>query len=106
MQAFLLDDDVMGRASAVISPSSMRLVVTLAAGVAKSVAVPAGARRVMFNATGPLWVQYDEIPALPTDDILDGTAPELNPAARRIVGVTSLGLVAPAACQASLTFFR
>ncbi|SNS52583.1 MULTISPECIES: NAD/NADP transhydrogenase alpha subunit-like protein [unclassified Azospirillum] len=104
MQPFIIEADAMGRPSAVCAPPAFRMAVRLAAGVAKTVAVPAGARVALFSATGPFWVQYGAAAALPDADLLNGTAPELAPAARNVRGIGSLGLIAQADCTVSIGF--
>lgn len=106
MRSFRTYADAMGMASDVLEPSDTRHVIVLAAGVAKSVAVPAGAGTVLFAATGPFWVRYGGAAALPAADDLSGQAPELSPAARRVEGVATLGLVAPADAIVSLAWYR
>lgn len=98
-------EDSMGRPTPTAALSDSRHVVALAAGQAKAVPVPQGARRVFVNATADVWVQYGAAATLPTGDVLDGTAPELNPATRIVAGIASLGLVAPADCMVSLVFY-
>lgn len=105
MQGFRTYKDDMGERTAIAQPSNCRYAVALAAGVGETVTVPAEAASVVFNATGPFWVQYDAPATLPTGSILDGNAPELAPQARRVKAGSILGLVAPAACLVSLSFF-
>ncbi|HYD63887.1 NAD/NADP transhydrogenase alpha subunit-like protein [Azospirillum sp.] len=105
MRVFRTFEDAMGAPTDIATPSDTRYAVVLAAGVPKSVAVPAGATSVIFNATAPFWVQYGAAAAVPAADNLGGGAPELSPAARRLAGVASLGLVASEACVVSLSFF-
>ncbi|HYH18755.1 MAG TPA: NAD/NADP transhydrogenase alpha subunit-like protein [Azospirillum sp.] len=105
MRTFQTFDDAMGAPTDILSPSDTRYTVMLAAGVPKGIPVPAGAASVVFSATGPFWVQYGAAAALPAADDLSGSAPELSPAARRINGIASLGLVAPEACAVALSFF-
>ncbi|HEY0833590.1 MAG TPA: NAD/NADP transhydrogenase alpha subunit-like protein [Azospirillum sp.] len=97
--------DAMGTPVAAIEPSTRRLAVVLAANTPKTVAVPSGARILLLVATGPVWVQYGAAAAVPAADVLDGTAPELNPACRWIAGTASIGLAASAACTVSLCFY-
>lgn len=97
--------DAMGRSTDVLAFSDHRCAVTLAAGVAKTVAVPPRAYVVLFNATAPFWVQYGKAAILPANDLLDGNAPELAPGARQIDGLSVLGLIAPQDCTVSLSFF-
>ncbi|MBY6266514.1 NAD/NADP transhydrogenase alpha subunit-like protein (plasmid) [Azospirillum sp. 412522] len=96
----------MGRSTDIVEPSDHRCAVVLTAGVPKSIAVPAHASAVLFSASAPFWVQYDEAATLPTTDVLDGAAPELSPNARRICGIASLGLVSSHDCTVSLSFFQ
>lgn len=93
MRAFLLQEDAMGQTSAILGPSDSIHAVVLEQNIPKSVPVPANARTVIFNGTGPFWVRYDAIPVVPTQDVLDGSAPELNPAARSLEDITTIGLV-------------
>lgn len=99
-------EDARGADTAVLLPSDMRSAVVLAAGVPKAVPVPDGAGTVLFNATGPFWVQYGGGAVLPVADVPAGSAPELSPAARRIAGIATLGLVAPVDAVVSLSFYR
>lgn len=106
MRGFRIQKDEMGVAGHVIVPSSHRVAIPLMAGVARSVTVPAGAGTVLFAATAPFWAQYGAAAVLPTGDVLDGTAPELNPAARWIRDIVQIGLVAAEDCTVSLSFYR
>lgn len=105
MQSFQILDDVMGKTTSVIPASNYSNALLLSAGVAKTVTVPADARVVLFSATGNFWLRVGGVPAVPTADILDGTAPELNPAGRAIKPGQTLGFVAPAGCAVSLSFY-
>lgn len=105
MQSLQSFEDAMGRPSDVFAPAGDRRAVLLTRGVPKTVAVPPGAVSVLFNATGPFWVQYGAPAVLPAADDLGGSAPDLSPAARRIKGLSVLGLVAPEDCAVSLCFF-
>ncbi|WP_247878661.1 NAD/NADP transhydrogenase alpha subunit-like protein [Niveispirillum sp. SYP-B3756] len=106
MQTFEIFHDAMGNRTEILEPSDSRYAIVLAAATAKTVAVPAGTRVVLFNATGPFWVGYDNIPYIPTEDIVDGSAGEYCPSGRKISGRQRLGFIAPAACTVSLSFFR
>lgn len=105
MNNFLPRFDAMGTPTAALNLSDARLAVVLTAGAPKVVAVPTGARTVLINATSPVWVQYGAAAVLPATDQLAGGAPELNPAARDITGVSTLGLVAPVDGVVSLAFY-
>ena len=96
----------MGTPTVILAPSSCRYAVALTAGVNQTITVPAGANAVLFNSTAPFWLQYGAAATLPTANDVSGNAPELAPQARRIAAGTSLGLIAPASCLVSLSFFR
>lgn len=106
MKAFAEQPGTWGVSSSVPYPSDCVMAVFLTAGVPKTVAVPQDANIVMFNATGNIWVRFGAAAAVPTADITDGTAPELNPAGRIVTGVASIGLAAATPCVVSLSFYR
>lgn len=81
------------------------VVLSLIAGVPRQVTVPERARAVVFAATGHFWVKSDGVPGLPNGDITDGSGPELNPSARSLQWVSSLGVVSPINCMVSLAFY-
>ncbi|CAO3383427.1 NAD/NADP transhydrogenase alpha subunit-like protein [Azospirillum argentinense] len=105
MLDFRTHDDSMGHPTPTIEISDSRHVVALAAGVPKMAAVPAGAQRVLISATADVWVQYGVAAALPTSDVLTGSAPELNPSARMVKGLSGLGLVSATDCLVNLCFY-
>ncbi|MDQ2105708.1 NAD/NADP transhydrogenase alpha subunit-like protein [Azospirillum isscasi] len=105
MRNFRIYGDAMGAPSDILDVSDSRHVIVLAAGVGKTVTVPAEAMAVLFNATGPFWVQYGGAAALPVADDGGGSAPELAPAARRVQAGETIGLIAPFACTVSLSFY-
>lgn len=105
MESFHMLEDAMGRVSSAVHRSDNVMAVLLAGGGAKRVDVPAGARLVLFNATGPFWAKFGGAAAVPTADILDGSAPELNPIGRSVTGIASIGLAASQACTVNLVFY-
>jgi hypothetical protein len=61
---------------------------------------------VIFSSKGDFYAKFDGAAAVPTSEVADGSASELNPSARRIPeGVTSIGLIAPEDCMVSLAFY-
>lgn len=98
--------DSMGRVTPVINPSDHVVVVKLVPAVGRSVTVPATARLVLFHADGPFWVRFGGSATVPDGDILDGTAPEPNPAGRMVKGGDSIGLAAAQETLVSLVFYR
>ncbi len=105
MNTFLLGQDGNGRETDIVPIPTYTVVLSLAAGTPRSLTMPAEAKVALFSATGNFWLKAGAAPALPTGDILDGSAPELNPAGRLVSGVASIGLVAPTACTLSVAFY-
>lgn len=99
-------NDAMGRATAGLARSDTSFAVMLAAGQTKTITVPGGARVMLLNATGDVWVRFGATAAVPAADVLDGSAPELNPIARDVAGLSVIGLAAPAACTVNLVFYQ
>ncbi len=105
MRSLTTVPDAMGESTDVLVPSDTCLAVVLPANVPKAVPVPAGARHVLFSGTGNFWAKLGGPAVLPVTDMLDGSAPELNPAGRELMGCGSIGLVAPGPCVVSLAFY-
>jgi len=106
MKAFLTAPDTKGRDTSVIAPSDTRHVYILTAGVAKTVTIPAGARIALFCGTGAFWVGYGGNTAIvPTTDITNGQAPELNPIARHVEGLGTMSLIAKDAAIVNVIFY-
>lgn len=79
----------------------------LAANTAESHTVPSGANYVVFSATGDFYVKYNGTASVPSSDVTDGTASELNPDTRFLgTGVTSISVIAPAITNITLSFFK
>lgn len=79
--------------------------VVLAANVAKTVTIPAGAGAVIFSGTKSFFVNWGTTAAVPTEDITNGSGQELDPGAREIEGRTSFSVIAGEACILSLSFY-
>ena len=105
MQSFQILDDVMGKSTGILPMSNHTLALVLSPGFGKTVTVPSDARVALFSSTGNFWLSAGGAPAVPAMDILDGSAPELNPGGRMVKPGQTLGLVAPAACTVSLSFY-
>lgn len=106
MNALQLATDSMGRSLPVPPPCTASFAVVLTAGTPRLIAVPAEARLVLFNATQAFWASFGMSATLPVADMLDGSAPELNPAGRRLEGVSQIGLVAATDAVVNLLFYR
>jgi hypothetical protein len=105
MESFQILDDVMGKSSGVLPFSTSNFALVLSPGLGKTITVPPNAQVALFSATGNFWLSVGSAPAVPAADILDGTAPELNPGGRTVKPGQTLGLVAPAACTVNLSFY-
>lgn len=73
-------------------------------GAGKPIDVPAGAKYVMFASTGDFFASYDRT-AQVEDDVLDGTAPELNPTMRYVNGIKQINVSVTADCTITLSFY-
>ncbi|WP_182085195.1 hypothetical protein [Aureimonas sp. ME7] len=95
-----------------LAPPSSNLIQArvLAAGVAKTVSIPSEAAYVLFASTGDFYAKFGTgtvAASVPSGDISDGAASELNPGAREIrQGDDRISLVAPAATTITLSFYR
>lgn len=105
MQSFQMFDDAMGKSTGILPTSNYILAIVLSPGLVKTITVPPNAQVALFSATGNFWLSVGSAPAVPAADILDGTAPELNPGGRTVKPGQTLGLVAPAACTVNLSFY-
>jgi hypothetical protein len=78
----------------------------LAANTNETHTVPAGAQFVIFSANGDFYARYDgNDAAVPSSDVTDGTASDLNPTMRHLAGVTEIDLIAPAATVVTMMFY-
>lgn len=98
-----------GRGHQAPPPSDTINTVILAAGTAKRVAIPAGAKYVLFSGNVDFWVRIGGASinaAIATADVTDGSGSEFSPAGRRIVpGLTHVSLISPDAGVISLSFY-
>ena len=80
----------------------------LAAGVKEDFTVPTDAGKVIFASTGDFYCRIGSaaVAAVPTVDITDGSASELNPTARRVVAGETISLIASAICKITMAFYR
>lgn len=77
---------------------------SLAAGTAEAFTVPAGARFVIFSATGDFFANYTTTATVPVD-VTDGSASELNPSVRSIPGITSISVISSATPVVTASFY-
>ena len=78
----------------------------LAANTNETHTVPAGAEGVYFSADGDFYAKPNGAAAIP-GDVTDGSASEINPKGWYLGdGITSIGLIAPAARKITLSFYK
>lgn len=78
--------------------------VDLGINTAESISIPDEARFVLFASTGDFYLKFDDTAAVP-GDVTDGSASELNPTMRYLKGHTTIGLISPAACVVTVSYF-
>ena len=82
--------------------------IVLAAGVSQQIAIPAGSNRVLFSVSGgnDFYCKFvNAAIAVPVGNIVDGTAPELNPLLRMCSNKAFVSLVAGANCVVTMAFY-
>jgi hypothetical protein len=83
----------------------------LAAGVAETVACPEGYRYVVIRGEDTYYIAKNDDAAIPSSDITDGSASELNgegydlQPGGDIAAVTSIGVIAPRACVVTFAYY-
>lgn len=82
----------------------------LAAGVAETVTVPAGARVVYFSTTADFWVRFSNdspLPAaaVPSADVTDGTGSVFNPRSRDVTSFSQFSIISDYAAKLSLSWY-
>lgn len=69
--------------------------------------VPTGSRWVIFSANCSEWyAKRGGTAAVPAADVTDGTGSTLNPSGFDVNGITTIGLIAPAACKITMDFYK
>ncbi|MBF0560651.1 MAG: hypothetical protein HQL37_01295 [Alphaproteobacteria bacterium] len=106
MEGFRVARDAMDRQTEIIALSDSRSVLMLAAGQAKTLTVPSGATVALINATAPVWVRFGGSAAVPSADITDGSAPELNPGPRLVKEGMTIGVAAAQSSLVNILFYQ
>lgn len=78
----------------------------LAASVAESIAVPAGADYVVLSGTADFYARWDGSAATVPGDIADGSASELNPGPRLCKGVANISIISAATPVVTASFWK
>jgi hypothetical protein len=91
---------------AIVAPSQHVDAYVLAASVAQTVTVPAGARIAVFSCGADFLVNFQgAAAAVPAANITSGAAPELNPTVRDLTGQTSFSVIAETNCILTISYF-
>lgn len=79
----------------------------LAANVNEDHTLPTGARWVVFSSNCSEWyAKRGGTAAIAAGDVTDGTGSTMNPAGFDVNGVTTIGMIAPAACTITLDVYK
>ncbi|CAK0777236.1 putative NAD/NADP transhydrogenase alpha subunit-like protein [Gammaproteobacteria bacterium] len=97
--------DINNRGLSGLTRSSSRYASVLAAGVAEVVAIPAGAKHVLFSANADFWANFDAAAAVPTTEVADGSASYLNPGLIELGTATTIGLISEYAAKIQMSFY-
>jgi hypothetical protein len=72
----------------------------------ESITPPSDAKYVIFSSEAAFWVRKDAAATVPSGDVTDGTASELNPAGYDIEGVTTIQIISETAQNVSLAYYN
>jgi hypothetical protein len=83
---------------------------TLAADTAEYINVPTGAKVAVFGASTSFMARYNAVQAGTGAAAFGDATPdqphEMNPTTRRLAGITEISVIARAACELSVTFYK
>jgi hypothetical protein len=77
----------------------------LAAGAAETIAVPDGAKWVLFASTADFFAKIGGTAAVVSDSD-SGDASELNPTMRYLGGATAIGVISESDCKLTAAFYK
>jgi hypothetical protein len=89
----------------VIFPPEYVNAYVLSANVSKTVVVPTGARVAVFNSTVDFYVNWTTTSIVPSGDIIDGTASELNPIARNVSEFAEFNIISSESNIVTIAYF-
>lgn len=79
--------------------------IVLAAGVAQTYTIPSGAKSLLFSATESFYVAESGTASVPASNVVNGSAPVLNPVLRGVGKLTSISIIAPVACIVTIAAY-
>jgi len=91
-----------------IQQSDTIYAIALAANTSQQVQVPTGANAVNFSVSGgtDFYMKFtNAVIAVPSSNVIDGSAPELNPQFRSCAGKTYVNLISAANCVVTIAFY-
>ena len=101
--------NVQNNGSFSVTQSDCIMAQVLAASTVEHVAVPANAKYVVFSGDGDFYARIDQVSntaiVVPSSDITDGSAGELNPAVRTLPSGSYIHLIASAARVVTMAFY-
>lgn len=111
MKPFEIEETPRGADTQAVPQSDTVNVAALAANTAETITVPTGATSVLFQCVdadgyqAPFWADFTATATIAAADVTDGSASEPNPVHRSLYGVTSISVIAPAACFVYAMFY-
>ena len=101
-------DNLGANVQGAVQQSDTIYAIVLVANTSQQIAIPSGANFVVCAASGAadFYMKFvNAAIAVPSANIVDGTAPELNPLVRSCSGKSYISLVSGAACTVTLAFY-
>jgi hypothetical protein len=90
----------------VIYPAKYINAYVLVGGAAQAVTIPAGARVAIFSSNNNFYANFQGgSAAVPAVNVTNGTAPELNPVARDLTGLTTFSIISADSCVVTIAYF-
>lgn len=102
---YVIENDANKQNTGIIPQSDTIYNLVLSASAEKTIEVPTGAHIAIFTATGNFYCKFDDTVAVPSTDIVDGSAGELNPVLRSVNRVTQIHLISAANIIVSIAFY-
>jgi len=94
-----------GAETGLIPQSDFICVVKLDPNAEETFAVPEGAAAMLFSATTDFYCRVNAAAAVPSADVTDGSASELNPTMRRVKTGDVWHFISPYVCTITLSLY-
>ena len=106
MNKFSIIGDTSSKIAFVLDPPIYVDAYVLSANIPINVPVPEGAGVVVFSTTDDFYTNWRGTATVPTENITDGTASELNPGARYLAGINMFSIVSATAVKVTMQFYE